>query len=549
MFKILQKYPLLSISLIVIISLIPLASYLEVTIMEARNLITAREMINDGNWFLTTMNGIARYQKPPLPTWLTALSALIFGAKSILALRAPGIIMVVLLGIFVYKLSDLLVNNKKTSIVIALISVTSLYILAIIIEAPWDIYTHTFMLMGIYYIIKESKSADRNIINAILSGIFIGFSFLSKGPISLYTILLPFLLSYFIVYGIKSIPIKRTHIFILISLALLVGLSWFVAVRLLDPEAFKHIAQKETSNWSSYNVKPFYYYWDFFVQSGIWTIPSLIGLYFFFINKNFKINKEYRFVLLWTVLSVILLSIVPEKKNRYVVPALIPLAFTTGIVINYITENFKLLKSKLIKISIHVHFIIISLIAIISPIVIEVFFIKNLNHPVYHISFILLSIAVIAAGIYTLINLFSKNIDKSLLGSIILFALLINLALPLSNEVNHPDFNPVDKLKERALNESVKVYGYKYIAPEVIWQYGDKIEQIEDSNDSIVFPKDKKFWLLSNNLEQNDLDSLNINFEVNTIEKFNLNNPIGKFGSSRKRLKLTLYEVINKNID
>ena len=39
-----------------------------INIMEARNFITAREMIVDGNWLLTTINGEPRYQKPPLPT-------------------------------------------------------------------------------------------------------------------------------------------------------------------------------------------------------------------------------------------------------------------------------------------------------------------------------------------------------------------------------------------------------------------------------------------------------------------------------------------------
>lgn len=48
---------------------------LDVTIMEARNFITAREMTLDGNWLLTTMNGEPRYQKPPLPTWLAAISS------------------------------------------------------------------------------------------------------------------------------------------------------------------------------------------------------------------------------------------------------------------------------------------------------------------------------------------------------------------------------------------------------------------------------------------------------------------------------------------
>lgn len=38
-----------------------------VSIMEARNFITSREMITENHWLLTTMNGEARYEKPPFP--------------------------------------------------------------------------------------------------------------------------------------------------------------------------------------------------------------------------------------------------------------------------------------------------------------------------------------------------------------------------------------------------------------------------------------------------------------------------------------------------
>ena len=43
-------------------------------IMESRNIITAREMVYEGHWLVPTMNGDLRLEKPPLPTWLTALA-------------------------------------------------------------------------------------------------------------------------------------------------------------------------------------------------------------------------------------------------------------------------------------------------------------------------------------------------------------------------------------------------------------------------------------------------------------------------------------------
>jgi len=48
-------------------------SALPTDIMESRNIVTAREMVEEGNWLVPTMNGELRLEKPPLPTWVAAI--------------------------------------------------------------------------------------------------------------------------------------------------------------------------------------------------------------------------------------------------------------------------------------------------------------------------------------------------------------------------------------------------------------------------------------------------------------------------------------------
>ena len=64
MLKTIEKNPILVLSIVIIIMLLVHLDVPSVTIMEARNFITAREMVQENNWLLTTMNGEARYQKP-----------------------------------------------------------------------------------------------------------------------------------------------------------------------------------------------------------------------------------------------------------------------------------------------------------------------------------------------------------------------------------------------------------------------------------------------------------------------------------------------------
>ena len=117
MIKFIENHPVISIICISLLMLLPNLESFVVTIMEARNFITAREMVNDGHWVLTTMNGSPRYEKPPLPTWLTAISGMLFGMKSLFALRLPAALMVTFSGVFLYLFSEKLTNDKLLSLI------------------------------------------------------------------------------------------------------------------------------------------------------------------------------------------------------------------------------------------------------------------------------------------------------------------------------------------------------------------------------------------------------------------------------------------------
>ncbi|WP_457616106.1 ArnT family glycosyltransferase [Lutibacter sp.] len=199
-----QKNPLVTISIVVLLMLLIHLDVPNITIMEARNFITARELLQNNDWLLTTMNGEARYQKPPLPTWLTALSGISFGIQSLFALRLPGVLMVLLLAFSLYFLSLKLKLSKIHSLHNSLILVTSFYVIAIINEAPWDIYTHAFMLTALYFLFQVLESDKVIWKQLIYSAFFVGCSIMSKGPVSLYALFLPFLISYGITFKFRN---------------------------------------------------------------------------------------------------------------------------------------------------------------------------------------------------------------------------------------------------------------------------------------------------------------------------------------------------------
>jgi len=516
-----------------------------VTIMEARNFITAREMITEGHWLLTTLNELPRYEKPPLPSWITALFGFVFGLENIAALRLPTMLMAIILGYVGYLFSLKLLNNKLLALINALILLSSFYIIVITVEAPWDIYTHGFMLIAIYFLYGFFSLPDNKWKNGLLAGLFIGLSFMGKGPVSLYALLLPFLLAYGSVYKFKGFGIDRKYVplLVMILLATVIGLWWFLYVRLADPDAFLAITKKETANWSSYNVRPFYYYWSFFVQSGIWTLPALVSLLYPYLKNRVSNKKTYQLTLLWTIFSVILLSIIPEKKARYLVPVLIPLALNTGFYLEYIIHNFKNALSPKEKIPVYFHFSLLGLIGMAYPFI-AYFFIKDGLNGLWGY-YALSSLVLFIIGVLLFIKLRKKDLFGCFLLTIALIATIKLLAMPLMGALDkNSGYRSISSLGEVAQKEGLKIYCFGEIAPEMIWDYGTGIPVLK-GEEEITIPDGEKFGVLVIPTDENEFKRIfdpEYSYTLKTVYDLNHNAEPGTKGH-RNRLISNLYIV------
>jgi len=551
--KIIEKYPILTIIIAVALMLLPFLGVMEVSIMEARNFITAREMLTDGNWILTTMNGDARYEKPPLPTWLAASMGGIFGVQNVWAMRFPGVVMLMLLGAMVFTLSRKLHLTKLHSFVNSLVAITSLYIVAIVFEAPSDIYAHALMFCGIYFIFSRLQSQDKKtaIYQWIFTALFISMSVLSKGPVSLYILLLPFIIAYIILFR------KTTHIknWIWISISILIGLiigfSWYFYIRYVDYETFVQITSKETDNWTGYNVKPFYYYWSFFTQSGIWTIPAFISLLYPYMKSRVINLKAYQFTLLWTLIAVILLSIIPEKKSRYLMPVLIPLALNIGFYLEYIIRSFNTLRDKREQLPVYLNF---GLIAISFLIISSIAVVLGYKTSYLTTVDIIPLFIIIALSAFLLIELKRRNIKTLVIGILGYFILSLNIVFNAyskylktvthNNNITLASNNkvisyPIEKLNTLA---DYQIYSLSENSIEITWEYGDKIPLIY--KDSILkTPRDQKFYALTILKDSLNIDKMFPKAKTNYLFTIDINNVPTESRRHRSRKIASLFLV------
>ncbi|MDN5217326.1 glycosyltransferase family 39 protein [Fulvivirgaceae bacterium BMA12] len=310
--------------------------------MEARNFVTAREMVQQGNWLLPTMNDLPRVTKPPLPTWLSAVMMKVSGnVDSLAVLRFPAGLAASCMVFFMFGFSRKFAKNTLSPFLNALVLASCFYVIFLGRQGTWDIFCHSFMLLGIWWLHKGWHGTKQNYGWFLGAGLAMGLSFLSKGPVSFYTVLLPFLIASFICFDSGDARRRWKGMLLTFVTTLIVGGAWPLYVFLNMPDVATAVAQTESGSWINRNVRPFWYYWNFPAHSGIWLVMGVVVLVWPYARPRINQLTNYNFFLFWLLAAILLLSVVPEKKVRYLLPAFIPFSFLVGNYLSYLIDVYK----------------------------------------------------------------------------------------------------------------------------------------------------------------------------------------------------------------
>lgn len=313
-------------------------SALPTDIMEARNIVTAREMVSDGNWLVPTMNGVLRLEKPPLPTWIAGAVEKVF-PDSLSAQRFPPAVMGLLWTFFLFLTARYLTRREDFAVYSVVVFLTLYNVVLMGRSATWDIYCHAFMMGAIYFLLRGFYDDEREVHPPVwrwflLSGLMAGLSFESKGPVSFYALLLPFL-GAVVCCRRPSMKGKWGPLGAAFLVCLVLGAWWYVYLWVCHPITVQYVVHQESTAWVDHNVRPWYYYWRFFLEGGIWAPFILAALAVPVWRRRLDLSRDYLWVLTWMLFQLILLSLMPEKKMRYLLPMAPTVAMTVAFLLVY----------------------------------------------------------------------------------------------------------------------------------------------------------------------------------------------------------------------
>ncbi|MFT6166402.1 MAG: 4-amino-4-deoxy-L-arabinose transferase-like glycosyltransferase [Vicingaceae bacterium] len=431
-------------------------------IMEMRNFITAREMLTEGNWWSTTLNLEPRLEKPPFPTWLTAISVNYLGDfDNLFVVRLPSAIVATLMVFFFFGLCRELSKERYLPFIGALVMATSLLVIQQARVNSWDIYTHVFMLGSLwqFLVVKRSKK----LANVFWAIFFFALSIYSKGPVSIYALWLPFIMASGIADNLDFIKKHKVQFIFAFVLALILGFSWNIYMFIFQPEASEFVLNKETNSWMNRHTRPFYFYFHFVIYIGIWTVFMISSFFYKYAAPRINRFGNYKFMIFWVLISVLLLSIVPTKKERYLLPALVPMCLVVTFLIYSIWQAFKgSYENKWDRLLVNFTSITIYTIAIALPIVLISVFNERID-----LRSVIFTVLIGIVGVIGFLLWKKGNIESNFIVPIVITSIFCLGLLPKASEIYYNN----DDFKELAQIQEVDDYGEL----DFYWQ-GDEID-------------------------------------------------------------------------
>jgi 4-amino-4-deoxy-L-arabinose transferase-like glycosyltransferase len=303
---------------------------------EGRYAEMAREMFTSGDWVTTRLNGIKYFEKPPLQTWMNALSFTLFGLgdwQARLWTGLCGILGVVLTG---YTGSKLF--GRRTGFYAALVLGSSFYWAACSQIDSLDMGLSGMMTIALCALLLAQRddaapAERRNWMLVCWAGM--ALAVLSKGLIGL---VLPG--GVLVVYTVVTRDWKlwgRLHLAKGLLLMLAIAAPWFVLVGLRNPEQPHFFFVHE--HWDRFFLKEHHReqaWYIFFVLTAVgmvpWTGVLLQGLKLG-VQREPGSFRPRLMLLVWAVFILLFFTKSNSKLPGYILPIFPALAL---LVANYL---------------------------------------------------------------------------------------------------------------------------------------------------------------------------------------------------------------------
>ena len=297
----------------------------------------AREMVADGQWLVTHVNGVVNSHKPPLFFWLIAIFSLPLGAVTEFTSRLPSALAALGTLVLIMRMGRRWFGPKTAALAGVLLATSYMFW----DKARWSQIDSLlcFLIWVALAAFDAWRSGDADGRRAgALFWLAAGLAVLAKGPVGL---LLPLGIVIVVLALERDLASLRRFAPLLGPLVfVLVTGAWAMAATVWGPADYSVIGALrehfvERGMHGMHHVRPFWYYSERLPLSLLpWTalLPGALVVAW----RNRRRSAGLRLSLVAAVFVVVFFSISTEKRDLYVLPAFPAIAIMMAVLVGRI---------------------------------------------------------------------------------------------------------------------------------------------------------------------------------------------------------------------
>jgi len=297
----------------------------------------AREMVADGQWLVTHVNGVVNSHKPPLFFWLIAILSLPLGAVTEFTARLPSVLAALGTLVLIMSMGRRWFGPKTAALAGVLLATSYMFW----DKARWSQIDSLlcFLIWVALAAFDAWRSGDADGRRAgALFWLAAGLAVLAKGPVGL---LLPLGIVIVVLALERDLASLRRFAPLLGPLVfVLVTGAWAMAATVWGPADYSVIGALrehfvERGMHGMHHVRPFWYYSERLPLSLLpWTalLPGALVVAW----RNRRRSAGLRLSLVAAVFVVVFFSISTEKRDLYVLPAFPAIAIMMAVLVGRI---------------------------------------------------------------------------------------------------------------------------------------------------------------------------------------------------------------------
>jgi 4-amino-4-deoxy-L-arabinose transferase-like glycosyltransferase len=444
--------------------------------------VTAREMLQSGNWIMPTCNGLPRLQKTPLSYWFTVGIAKITGEVNEFSARMPSVIFAILSAVVILYFVNQWLSFRIAALSSCVWATTLCYFNYSHSARPEMALTFFVLLCFLsFYSAITAQNRKRQIVYMVIFWVSFGLGNLAKGPAPMPYILVPLFFYVAIFRQWKLIPklLPVTGIIIL----LVIMLPWPLAIAHKvnwDLIVWKHEFVDRFFGTYAKGRYPLYFYFLIMFRYIIpWAafLPMALAAPFYRVwNKK---RPVMQFLWLWFVADFIFLTINGGKRQHYILPLMPAMAILIGILLEDMVFSQKAYGRKFAVKILQGHLAVVVIGIIITTICIAKVSPANL-----HKMLILASVTIVTAAIIAALFAKGKNgwgcaavFTSVLVWSMISYA---SFAAFMDGFKYSRDFS---KKVAQMVPPAENVIAYKRISSSFVHYFGKTVPVVSDVNE------------------------------------------------------------------